>query len=74
MNLCVKKPNMKYVLVMKVITIAVVVLFTKKGLYVNTSLLLSKCFNDITRNGITRLYRCHPFTILNDDLFNFLMK
>ena len=55
-------------------TIAVVVLFTKKGLYVNTSLLLSKCFNDITRNGITRLYRCHPFTILNDDLFNFLMK
>ena len=24
-----------------------------------------KCFNDITH-----LYRCHPFTILNDGLFN----
>ena len=48
---------------------AVVVLFTKKGLHANTSLLLSKkrlkFFNDITH-----LYRFHPFTILDDGLFN----
>ena len=43
--------------------------FHKERVVCNTSLLLSKCFNDITR-----LYRYHPFTILNDDLFNFPMK
>ena len=54
---------------MKGITVTVaVVLFRKKGSYEHFFAVIKKglkCFNDITD-----LYRFHPFTILDDDLFN----